>query len=70
MQFPLKLHIKKILTDALRTLISLKTIFINILWENDKSINFFDFFFYISNEICVKTFIVLKIVLKTLINMT
>ena len=45
MQFPLKLHIKKILTDALRTLISLKTIFINILWENDKSINFFDFFF-------------------------
>ena len=29
------------LMDALRTLISLEIIFINILWENDKAINFF-----------------------------
>ena len=52
------------LMDALRTLISLEIIFINILWENNKAINFFFTISYIFNEIYVKTFLVLTIALK------
>ena len=37
--------------------ISLRTIFRNILWENDKAINSFDIF-YISHESCVKNFLI------------